>query len=150
VSELAQAVLLAPEAVRTWLARSPFVAFLGLELMALDPKEQTLSLRLPMRPELERSPGSGRCHGGVISALIDTAGDFVLIMLTGAAPPTLNFRVDYLRPATSPALTAIARVRQLGRSIAFVDVDVVDDADRVVAIGRANYAMATNVPGKAA
>lgn len=122
-----------------WLKKSPFVAFLGLELAAFDAARQTLSLKMGVRPELERSAGGGRIHGGAISALIDTAGDFAVVMLRGVPPPTLNLRVDYLRPATTETLTARAAVRSIGRTIAFVDVDVVDEAGKLVAIGRANY-----------
>lgn len=132
---------LGPEAIRAWFERSPFIRFLGLELHDHDPAQGKLSLRLPMRPELERSQGGNRFHGGVIAALIDTTGDFVLIMLTGAAPPTLNFRTDYLRPAMGEHLVATARVRRLGGRIAFVDVDVADARGELVATGRANYMM---------
>lgn len=127
--------------LESWLARSPFVAFLGLELVAFDPVKQTIDFRMRLRPELERSAGSGRVHGGVVSALIDTVGNFAVIMLRGIAPPTLNLRIDYLRPASTATLTARGVVRRLGRTIAFVDVDVLDNAGDLVAIGRANYAV---------
>ena len=61
-------------------------------------------MRMPMRPELERGPGSGQFHGGPIAAFIDTVGDYVLAMLLGGGVPTINFRVDFLRPAVSAAL----------------------------------------------
>jgi len=53
--------------------------------------------------------------------------------------PTINFRVDYLRPAAVATLRATATVRKAGRSIATVDIDVADENDRLVAIGRATY-----------
>jgi uncharacterized protein (TIGR00369 family) len=56
--------------------------------------------------------------------------------------PTINFRVDYLRPAVNTALTIMARVRRAGRSVGIVDVDVMDSAQNVVAIGRATYSTA--------
>ncbi|CAH1687253.1 PaaI family thioesterase [Hyphomicrobiales bacterium] len=133
---------LSPAEVSGWLARSPFIAFLGLELHEMDPAAGTLTLRMALKPEFERSAGStGRWHGGVVSAMIDTAGDVALIMLHGAAPPTINVRVDYLRPIVGEALTARATIRKSGRSIAFVDIDVFGPDGALVAIGRANYAM---------
>ena len=126
-----------------YLHASPFVAFMGLELTLLDPAIGRLALRMPLRPEFERSAGqSGRWHGGVISALADTAGDFALIMIHAVPPPTINIRVDYLRPVTGPSVTATATVRKAGRSIAFVDIDVTTDDGTLVAIARANYAIA--------
>jgi uncharacterized protein (TIGR00369 family) len=129
------------EEIVAWLGRSPFVAFMGLTL--LDLTADRLSLAIEFRPEFARSlGGEPRWHGGVVAALIDTAGDFALIATTGKAPPTVNFRVDYLRPAVGNRLTATARIRKTGRQVGFVDVDVLDPDGRLVAIGRANYAVA--------
>ncbi|KAB0268049.1 PaaI family thioesterase [Microvirga brassicacearum] len=130
----------APDLER-WLRQSPFVAFMGLELASADPAEGKLALRMKLKPEFERSAGaSGRWHGGVISALADTAGNFALIMVHGAPPPTVNIRIDYLRPIMGEAVIATALVRKTGRSIAFVDIDIHSEDGSLVAIGRANYA----------
>ena len=52
-----------------------------------------------MRPEFERGAGTGQWHGGPMAAIIDTVGDYALIMALRRGLPTINFRVDYLRPA---------------------------------------------------
>ena len=121
------------------LGRSPFIAFLGLTVTEADPVRQLVAMTLPMRPEFERGAGSGQWHGGPIAAVIDTVGDFALVMMLGRPLPTINFRVDYLRPAVNTALTATARVRRAGRSVGVVDVDVTDDNGNLVAVGRAAY-----------
>ena len=51
----------------------------------------------------------------------------------------MNFRTDYLRPAVGGALTAVARVRRAGKTAATVDVDVLDDENRLIALGRGTY-----------
>jgi uncharacterized protein (TIGR00369 family) len=51
----------------------------------------------------------------------------------------MNFRTDYLRPAIGDALTAVARVRRAGRTAAIVDIEVVDDEQKLVALGRGTY-----------
>ena len=91
-----------------------------------DPARQCVTMTLPMRPEFERIAGSGQWHGGPIAAVIDTVGDYALVMSIGRPLPTINFRVDYLRPAVNTALTVTARVRRAGRSVGVVDVDVMD------------------------
>ena len=93
-----------------------------------------------MRPELERRPGTGQFHGGPIAAFIDITGDFAVGMLVGGGVPTMNFRTDFLRPAIGEALTAVARVRRAGKTAAVVDIEVVDDQGKLVAIGRGAYA----------
>ena len=96
-------------------------------------------MRMPMRPEFERKSGTGQFHGGPIAALIDTVGDYALVMRLGGGVPTINFRTDYLRPSSGQQLTATASVRQAGRSIALVDIDVHDDQGKLVAVGRGTY-----------
>jgi len=121
------------------LDQSAFIAFLGLTVVSADPVAQEVVMRAAMRPEFERGRASGQWHGGPIAAIIDTVGDYALVMMLGRGLPTINFRVDYLRPAVGTALVATARVRRAGKSVGVVDVDVADEAGRVVAIGRATY-----------
>jgi uncharacterized protein (TIGR00369 family) len=130
---------LTKEQIQAGLAKSPFISFLGLEVVRADPEKQEVEMRLPMRPEFERGKGSKQWHGGPIAGVIDTVGDYALVMFLGRPLPTINFRVDYLRPAIDTNLTAIARVRRSGKSVGVVDIDVLDDKQNLVAIGRASY-----------
>ncbi len=82
-----------------------------------DPEKQQVVMRAAMRPEFERGRGTGQWHGGPIAAIIDTVGDFALVMLLGRPLPTVNFRVDYLRPAIDTALVVTATVRRSGRLV---------------------------------
>ena len=92
-----------------------------------------------MRPELERGAGSGQFHGGPIAALIDTVGDFAVVAMVKGFVPTINLRVDYLRPAAGAYLIGKAQVRRAGRTVGVVDIDVYDDQERLCAIGRGCY-----------
>lgn len=118
---------------------SPFIAFLGLKVVKLDTATQELTVRAPMRPELAREAGTGQWHGGPIAAVIDTVGDFALAYLVGKPLPTVNFRIDYLRPAIDTDLVAVAKVRRNGKSVGIADVDVFNEAGVLLAIGRATY-----------
>lgn len=118
---------------------SPFLGFLGLRVVALDHEGGTLTVTMPMRPELERRHGTGQFHGGPIAAFIDTVGDYAIGMAVGGGVPTINLRIDYLRPAVGGVLTATARVRRAGRTVALVDVDVHDEGRGLVAVGRGTY-----------
>ena len=125
--------------IQKLLDNSPFIAFLGMEVTVLDAEKQQVAIRTPMRPEFERGAGSGQWHGGPIAAVIDTVGDYAAAMVLERALPTVNFRVDYVRPAVNTALNAVGTVRRLGKSVGVVDVDVFDDRGALVAIGRATY-----------
>jgi uncharacterized protein (TIGR00369 family) len=125
--------------IQKMLDKSPFIAFLKMEVTDLNAEAQLISIRTPMRPEFERGAGSGQWHGGPIAAVIDTVGDYAAAMVLERPLPTVNFRVDYIRPAVNTALNAVGAVRRLGKSVGVVDVDVFDDRGALVAIGRATY-----------
>ena len=118
---------------------SPFNLFLGLTVVDADPVKQEVTMRSAMRPEFERRPGSKQWHGGVIASVIDTVGDFAVGMMVGRGLPTVNFRVDYLKPAVDTALVAVSRVRRAGKSVGVADVDVFDEKGSLLAIGRGTY-----------
>ena len=127
------------EQLETILGESPFQQVLGLKLEAFDAAAQTVAIRAVFGPTVERAPGTGQYHGGVIASLIDIAGDFALIAALGHGVPTINFRVDYLRPASNTDLVARAVVRRAGRTIGVVDIDVTDANGKLIALGRGCY-----------
>ncbi len=133
-------VPLSAEAIQAKFDASPFIAFLGLQVIEADAASEEITVRAPFRPELERGVGTGQWHGGPIASVIDTVGDFALVQLVGRGLPTINFRVDYLRPAVNTALIVKAKVRRNGRSVGVADVDVFDERGTLLAIGRATYA----------
>ena len=126
--------------VQAILDRSPFISFLGLQVVSVDHARAEIVMRMPMRPELERRPGTGQFHGGPIAAFIDIVGDFAIGMMVGGGVPTINLRTDYLRPAIGTAITGTARVRRQGRTVALVDIDITDFDGKLVAVGRGTYA----------
>jgi len=130
------------ERIQAMLDGSPFIHLLKMRAVSLDREGQKVVIDMPIAPEFERHPGTGQFHGGVIASLIDVAGDFALVILVGGGVPTINLRIDYLRPAGGKILTATASVRRAGRTIGVVDIDVTDSEGRLVAIGRGCYAMA--------
>ncbi len=120
--------------------RSPFIATLGLEVLSLDYEASELTVEMPLSPALERSTGTKQFHGGPIASFVDVVGDFAIGMMLGGGVPTINIRIDYLKPAVGDSLTAVARVRRAGRTVSVVDIDVLNDKASLVAIGRGTYA----------
>ena len=132
-------VPLTADELQKMLDRSPFIAFLGLKVTDADPANERITMTCAMRPEFERGAGSGQWHGGPLAAIIDTVGDYALIMALRRGLPTINFRVDYLRPAIKTGLVITATVRRSGKSVGVVDVDVFNDQKALLAVGRATY-----------
>lgn len=133
--------------LRVKLAEGAFQQFLRLELLDVDATQGAVRLRAPWRAEFERGPGSLQWHGGPLAALIDVAGDFALIARLGRGIPTIDLRVDYLRPAVDTDLVASARAVRAGRSVGVVDIELHDRQNRLVAVGRGTYStLQHNVP----
>jgi uncharacterized protein (TIGR00369 family) len=143
MSDAGRGAPLSKDELQQRLAQSAFIDFLNLTVLTTDPAKGEVVMRAEMRPEFERLKGSGQWHGGPIAAVIDTVGDYALVMLLGRPLPTVNFRVDYLRPAIGTALVVTAKVRRNGRLVGVVDIDVENEAGQLVAIGRATYATAS-------
>ena len=113
--------------------------FMGLELLDYDAGAGDVSLRAPWRAEFERCPGALQWHGGPMAATIAIAGDFVLIAKLGRGIPTIDLRIDYLRPAVDTDLVAHARTLRVGRAVGVVDIELRDRHRRLVAVGRGGY-----------
>lgn len=135
---MTSAVMTIPD-IQASMRQSPFIAFLGLEVVSAE--DASLVCHCSMRPEFERLEGSGQWHGGILSSVIDTVGDYVVAKSLGRPVPTVNFRTDYLKPATSRKLLLRGIARRVGRSLAVADVEVCNENGDVVALGRATYSV---------
>ena len=101
-----------------------------------------VTLSIPPNPEFVGNPFIPAVHGGIVAALIDLAGGAALFFELKFPTPTIDMRVDYLRPAIAgKRLDAEARVKSLGKTVAFVDIDVTDEDGRLVATGRCTYSV---------
>ena len=124
-----------------------FNKYLGLKVESFDPAAP--KLRFDMRPELVGNPSRQILHGGVISATLDVAGGFAIMMqlaaeLTGIPTSfpkmgTIDLRVDYLRPGRGRHFIATARIVRRGSRIAVTHMELVNDAGELIATGSAAY-----------
>ena len=126
------------DVMRRFLAISPFVGHLGMELVGLEPDRATL--RLPFREALVTV--GDVVHGGAISALVDTTA-MATAWSTAEAPANLRgttvaLSVDFVTAARAQDLTAVGRVIRRGRSLVFCEVEV-RDANQIVAVGLVTY-----------
>jgi uncharacterized protein (TIGR00369 family) len=129
--------------VQAILDASPFIASLGLKVVSVDHAKGEISVQMPLKPEFERRRGTRQFHGGPIAAFIDVVGDYAIGMLVGGGVPTINLRIDYLRPAIGQSITGIGRVRRQGRTVALVDIEITDEGGKLVAVGRDTYSPQT-------
>ncbi len=88
------------------LASQPFSVLLGAELVCFEPGRAELAV--PIRPELLQQ--FDFVHGGVISFAADNALTFAGGSVLGPQILTLEFKINYLRPAKGSLLRAEATV----------------------------------------
>ena len=112
------------------------------ELLGLQPEEVTpefCRMRLPFKADLQQA--RGLVHGGAIASLIDSAAVLAIKAastdIIGGA--TVSMTVNYLAPAQQIDLIAEARILRRGRSIVFLDVDVLAPDGERVAKGQLTY-----------
>jgi uncharacterized protein (TIGR00369 family) len=117
----------------------PFHHVLRPEALEADAETGSVRVKLPFRDELARAKGDNAFHGGVVAALIDLAAHAAVAVKIGRMAPTIDLRIDYIRPAEGNALIAQAKLLKAGRTVARVDVDVRDTRDRTVALGRGTF-----------
>jgi len=124
-----------------------FNKHLGIKVDSFD--LEAPRLRFDMRPELIGNPARQILHGGVISATLDVAGGFAIILslaheMTGiptAFPKigTIDLRVDYLRPGRGKHFVATARIVRKGSRIAVTHMELHSDTGELIATGGAAY-----------
>jgi uncharacterized protein (TIGR00369 family) len=77
----------------------------------------------------------GTLHGGVLCDIADAAMGFAYYTTLAADESftTLELKINFLRPVSKATLRAKARVVRAGRFVGFVECDVVDEQERLVA-----------------
>jgi uncharacterized protein (TIGR00369 family) len=95
---------------------------------------------------MARAPDDKSFHGGVIATLIDLAGHAAVAVKIGKMAPTIDLRIDYLRPSIGESIVARARLLKVGRRLARVDVDVTDAQGRLIAVRRGSFSTALGPP----
>jgi uncharacterized protein (TIGR00369 family) len=101
----------------------PFNKVLGLKLVEVD--RGRVRLEIPFRPELVGDPLRQAIHGGVLSALADTAGGAAVwsaIEDARSRVSTIDLRVDYLRPGKQETIACEGSVVRLGKRVGVTDM----------------------------
>jgi acyl-coenzyme A thioesterase 13 len=109
-------------------------ALKGIEL--LEATGGRCRLRLPVGPSVQNL--GGKLHGGAICTLVDDAGTLAIVSADRDSRPgvSTDINVSFFAPGEGVVI-AEANVLKIGRTLAFVSVDVRREHDQVlVAQGR--------------
>lgn len=135
--------------MREGFERQSFMKTLGAELR--DAAPGFCEIHLPFREDLCQHDGF--LHAGVTTTIADNASGFAAytLMPEGASVLTIEFKVNFLRPAAGESLIARARVRKPGRSVSVVHSEVFavnEGEEKTVAVMLATMACLPGDPGK--
>ncbi len=127
------------DGIKQRLSNNPVVEFVGIKLMEVAPGRSNLVL--PHREELQNSMGV--LQGGILGVLADVAGGVSLYSVlpdpVKVVIPTIEFKLNFLRPAGGEDVIARGRVAHHGRRIAVCQVDLSTKAETLLATGLFTY-----------
>ncbi|MGB0932228.1 MAG: PaaI family thioesterase [Chitinophagales bacterium] len=111
-----------------------------LEVEVLEIEKGFVKMRIPFREEVLGNFVHRHWHGGMLSAMLDSAGG----MVAGSCYPdvfdrisTIDIRVDYLRPAKDTAIIAEGKALRIGSRTVVTNMQIRQEgSEEVLAEGR--------------
>jgi uncharacterized protein (TIGR00369 family) len=118
--------------VRAIFDAAPFVQYLGIAVTHVEPG--WCDTELLVRPEMRQQ--HGYLHAGVISTIADhTAGGAARSVTRESDVVTIEFKINFVRPAFGPKLLARGRVSNQGKRLVVAQAEVLDSgSEKVVAV----------------
>lgn len=108
--------------VRDSFARQGLMTTLGARLGAVEAGR--IVIEVPFAEGLSQQKGF--FHGAVLGAIGDSAGGYAALSLlpVGSEVVTIEYKINFLRPALGDNLRATGRVLRPGRSVTVCQIDV--------------------------
>lgn len=120
------------EVIRQSFARSGFMTGMDARIVTLEPGRCVLEMPFSDRVTQQH----GFFHGGAAAALADTAGGYAAMTMVpgGNDVLTLEYKINFLRPALGELIVAEGVVLRAGRNVTVTRVDVFscEGTDRVL------------------
>lgn len=122
----------------------PFAKLLGLTSNSFDAENACLTF--PWRDEFAGHPKV--LHGGVVAAVLDIAGAFVLMVhcandptytIEKRLPSTIDMRVDYLLPGKGHHFVASGSILRLGKKVAVTRMELHNEKKELIAVGTGTF-----------
>lgn len=124
------------DAIRYLGANAPATThLLGWRFIEADAEAGTIEIAFDGKPEFGNP--AGFVQGGILIAMMDdTAGPIVPMHTKGKFyPSSIDIHAHFLRPVRFGEIRVKARIRQLGRTVGFMDADLYDCRGKLCATG---------------
>lgn len=106
--------------------RQGFMRSIGAVLSSVEPGAVTLTCEANSRLTQQH----GLIHGGVIASLADVACGYAALSLMPETKEvlTVEFKINFVRPAGTPKIIAVAKVVQSGRILTVCEATVFESS----------------------
>jgi uncharacterized protein (TIGR00369 family) len=117
--------------LRGEMAPPPIARLLGFALKAIEPGRAVFEMEVDER---HHNP-MGTLHGGIYCDLADAAMGYAYAATLGEGETftTVELKINFFRPMRRGRLVAEAKVIRAGSTMGYVECDVKDQADKLVA-----------------
>jgi uncharacterized protein (TIGR00369 family) len=125
----------------------PAAALLGFKLLEVQPERGQIRVQFEARPQFTNPLGD--IQGGFLAAMLDdTLGPALVATLPQHQfAPTLELKVNFIRPARPGVLIGQGRIVSRGRSIAFLAGELTTETGELVATATATARVVTAKDG---
>jgi uncharacterized protein (TIGR00369 family) len=122
---------------------------LGWTLLAVDPAAGTIEIGF--RADERFGNPQGFVQGGIIGAMLDdTHGPALFAHVDGAMfPVTVDYHVSFIKAARFGSFVGKGRLVSMGKTIAFTEADLFDEAGDLVARGTFTSRLVSGAPKEA-
>jgi uncharacterized protein (TIGR00369 family) len=113
--------------------RPPATETIGFRVVRVDQAKREIEAICQGRPEFCNP--AGQVQGGFVMAMLDETMSVAAVVASGmtAFVPTLEMKTSFFRPAMPGPLKVIGRVAKWGRQICFLEGEIYDSEDRLLA-----------------
>ena len=94
------------------------------------------------------SNGTGSVQGGFLAAMLDSAMGAALatVLLEGEKPPTLEMKINFIKPAQVGTIAGSGHVVHRGKSVAFIEGQLRDESGTLSATGTSTNIIRSRAP----
>ena len=109
----------------------PIATLIGFTLTAVSPGAAVIELAA----DRQHANPMGALHGGVLCDIADAAMGiaYASTLAEGETFATLELKINFLKPVWTAKLRAIGRVVKRGNTLGFVECDITDEQQSLVA-----------------
>lgn len=122
---------------------APASRYLGLEILEADKESRTVKVAFNAGPDLCNMWGG--IQGGMVAAMLDDVMSLAvgLDLEWGQISPTLELKVSMLNAARPGRIIGTGRVIKRGKSVGFIEGELVDEEGRLLATGSSTATFVT-------